>query len=88
MRRALKIIGLLAVALVLSGFGWLSHQMGGVDQAYGILRYGYPQLRTGALQVDDPAPEVELVALDGTTRFRLSERIGARPLVLVFGSYT
>jgi hypothetical protein len=42
----------------------------------------------GRLKVGDSAPEVELVALDGVTRFHLRERIGARPLVLVFGSYT
>jgi len=29
-----------------------------------------------------------LLALDGQTTFHLSDRIGQRPLVLVFGSYT
>ena len=36
----------------------------------------------------DRAPDVQLVSLDGQTKFLLSERIGKRPLVLVFGSYT
>ncbi len=62
--------------------------MGGVDQLYGLLRYGYPQLHEGELQPGDPAPDVELVSLDGQSRFRLRDRIGARPLVLIFGSYT
>jgi hypothetical protein len=31
---------------------------------------------------------VTLLALDGTSRVRLHERLGTRPLVLVFGSYT
>ena len=37
--------------------------------------------------VDDAAPDAKLVALDGST-FHLHDRIGRRPLVLVFGSYT
>ena len=36
----------------------------------------------------DTAPNVRLLALDGQTTFHLSDRIGQRPLVLVFGSYT
>lgn len=88
MRKALKVAVILVGVLLLGGFGWLSYQMGGPDQAYGLLRYGYAQQRHGELQVGDAAPEVELVALDGASRFRLSERIGAKPLVLIFGSYT
>ena len=88
MRKALKVVALLVAVVLLGGFGWLSYQMGGVDQAYGLLRYGYPQQRHGELKVGDPAPDVELVALDGSSRIRLSERIGPKPLVLIFGSYT
>ena len=36
----------------------------------------------------DDAPDASLLALDGTTRFHIRERTGARPLVIVFGSYT
>lgn len=42
----------------------------------------------GKLKVGDEAPDVELVALDGSSRFRLRERLGNKPLVLIFGSYT
>jgi len=59
-----------------------------LKQLYGFLRYGVTQRRLGKLQVGDKALDVELVALDGRSRFRLSEILGKRPLVLIFGSYT
>jgi peroxiredoxin len=46
-----------------------------------------PQWHRGDLRVGDTAPDAKLVALDGST-FHLRDRIGRRPLVLVFGSYT
>jgi hypothetical protein len=52
----------------------------------GMIRYD--QRREGRLRVGDRAPDVELVALDGTRRLRLAEFVGGKPLVLVFGSYT
>lgn len=52
----------------------------------GMIRYDKRQ--EGSLKVGDRAPDVALVALDGTSRIRISERVGPRPLVLVFGSYT
>jgi hypothetical protein len=75
-------------ALLVLGFGALSYLMGGPRDAYGFLRYALPQWRSGELKVGDPAPDVELVALDGSSRFRLHDKIGSRPLVLIFGSYT
>ena len=75
-------------ALLVMGFGALCYLMGGPRGAYGFLRYALPQWRSGELAVGDPAPDVELVALNGSSRFRLHEKIGSRPLVLVFGSYT
>jgi hypothetical protein len=48
----------------------------------------YDQRHKGSLQVGDRAPDASLAALDGRSRVRLSERWGAKPLVLVFGSYT
>ena len=74
--------------LVLLGFLSASYFMGSPKQLYGFLRYGVTQRRPGELQVGDKAPDVELVALDGRSRFRLSERLGKRPLVLIFGSYS
>ena len=53
----------------------------------GWWRYG-TQARRGTLQVGDPAPDVPLVELDGVTSRSLSEWIGDRPLIVVFGSFT
>jgi peroxiredoxin len=44
--------------------------------------------RAGTLQVGDPAPGFDLPTLDGGSRVRLSDFRGAKPVVLVFGSYT
>jgi hypothetical protein len=52
----------------------------------GMIRYD--QREEGSLRVGDRAPEVELVALDGKSRSRLTQHFGARPVVLVFGSFT
>lgn len=79
---------LLAVAvLFVAAASLASWKMGGPRNLVGFLRYG-TQRTEGNLKVGDRAPEATLVALDGSTPVRLSERIGGRPLVLVFGSYT
>ena len=59
----------------------------GPRNVIGILTYGR-QARDGDLQVGDVAPAVTLVALDGTSQLPLTNWIGTRPLVLVFGSFT
>ena len=71
-------VGLLAAFLV-----WKI----GPRNVYGLARYG-TQREEGTLVVGQKAPDVELVALDGKTRVRLSDWSRAKPLVLVFGSYT
>ncbi|MCZ6489275.1 MAG: hypothetical protein O7A06_01945 [Acidobacteria bacterium] len=86
--KILKWITVVIGTLVVLGFLSVSYFMGGPKQLYGFLRYGATQMRPGSLQVGDKAPDVELVTLDGRSRFRLSERLGKRPLVLIFGSYT
>jgi peroxiredoxin len=53
-----------------------------------MARFALPHMRLGNLKVGDRAPDVRLVALDGTTRFHLRERVSGRPLVLIFGSFT
>ncbi len=83
-RRRWIIGGLGAVALVAAA---LTAIAGSPKNWYGFLRYGLPGIHSGTLQVGDPAPDVELHALDGST-FRLRDRIGDRPLVIVFGSFT
>jgi hypothetical protein len=59
----------------------------GPRNVIGVLTYGQ-QARDGDLQVGDAAPIVDVVALDGENRRPLSDFIGMRPLVLVFGSFT
>jgi len=86
--KILKWIAAVLGKLVLFGFLSASYFMGSLKQLYGFLRYGVTQLRPGELQVGDKAPDVELVALDGRSRFHLSEILGRRPLVLIFGNYT
>ncbi len=80
---------LLGAAGVLAGlFIFLSFVAGGPKHVYGLVRYALPQMRQGELRVGDSAPDVKLIVLDGQSSFRLHERIGQRPLVLIFGSYT
>jgi hypothetical protein len=52
----------------------------------GMIRYD--QRKEGVLKPGDAAPDVALVSLDGKTPVRVAERVGGKPLVLVFGSYT
>jgi hypothetical protein len=75
-----------SLLIVLAGAG-LTYFIGSPRDVYGFLRYTVPQWHRGDLRVGDTAPDAKLVALDGST-FHLRDRIGRRPLVLVFGSYT
>jgi hypothetical protein len=52
----------------------------------GMIRYD--QRKAGKLKVGERAPDVELLAIDGKTPARLSEHLGGRPYVVVFGSFT
>lgn len=89
MRRK-KVLWAFVILLLLTGaaFGALSYMMGGPRGAYGFLRYALPQMHRGDLKAGDRAPDFEALALDGTTGVRLYDRVGSRPLVLIFGSYT
>jgi hypothetical protein len=77
-------VGLLIVAAVIG----LSVMAGSLRGAYGLVRYALPHMHRGTLRVGDDAPDASLLALDGSSRFHIRERTGARPLVIVFGSYT
>ena len=44
--------------------------------------------RAGSLAVGDAAPDFELPTVDHKSHVKLSEAYRARPVVLVFGSYT
>ena len=86
--RALKWTLIILVAILAIAFGVGCYFMGGPRDLYGFLRYALPQWHRGDLRVGDTAPDVPLYALDGQSTFRIRDRIGARPLVLIFGSYT
>jgi hypothetical protein len=75
-------VGVLAVL----AFGAMSYMMGGPDQLIGMLRYD--QREEGSLKVGDRAPDVPLIALDGSTSVRLASELGGKPTVLIFGSFT
>jgi hypothetical protein len=82
LKKILVGLGILAVLAL----GAMTYMVGGPRSLIGMLRYD--QREEGALKVGDPAPEVALLALDGKTPVKLSERLGGKPTVLVFGSFT
>ncbi len=84
--RLWKKIAIGVAALALLALGAVTYMIGGPRNLIGMLRYD--QRQEGTLKVGDRAPDVVLVALDGKTPVRLSERIGGKPSVLVFGSFT
>jgi hypothetical protein len=66
----------------------LSCTIGGPRNLYLFLRYALPNWHRGDVRIGDSAPDSQLVSLDGNSTFRLRDRIGEKPLVLIFGSYT
>jgi hypothetical protein len=80
--KKLVLVVLAAAAALALFFVWRI----GPRNVYGMLRYD--QRREGDLAIGHPAPDVSLVSLDGRTRVRLADWTGAKPLILVFGSYT
>jgi hypothetical protein len=86
LRRLWLTIGVAALLLVL--FVCLNHVAGGPRNIYGMLRYALPNWHGSGSGVGDLALDSQLVSLDGQTTFHLHDRIGQRPLVLIFGSFT
>lgn len=74
--------------LIVAAYVALGIMAGGPKGAIEMVRYALPHMHLGNLKVGDNAPDVRLVSLDGTTRFRLRQHLAGRPLVLVFGSFT
>jgi hypothetical protein len=83
--RLFKKILLIAVLLLAAVAGVIAWKIG-PRNVIGMLRYD--QRKEGSLKVGDHAPDVSLVSLDGKSPVRLSEHVGSKPLILVFGSYT
>ena len=77
-----------ALALFIVAFIGLSLMAGSPKDAYGMVRYALPHMHRGKLKVGDDAPDARLVALNGSDHFHIRERTRAKPLVLVFGSFT
>lgn len=76
------------LVLLIAAFVGLSIMAGSPRDAYGMVRYALPHMHRGNLKIGDDAPDARLVALDGNDHFHIRERTGARPLVVIFGSYT
>lgn len=75
-------------ALLVAVFVGLSLMAGSPKDALYMARYALPYMRPGNLKVGDSAPDARLFALNGKDTFHVRERTGAKPLVLVFGSFT
>jgi hypothetical protein len=88
MNRVLKWFLIVLGGLLVAAYAALSIMAGGPKDAIQMVRYALPYMHRGNLKVGDSAPDVQLVSLDGTTRFELREHLAGRPLVLVFGSFT
>ena len=85
-KRLLKRILLGVAVVVVLAVGGMTYMIGGPRNLIGMLRYD--QRQEGTLKVGDRAPDVTLVALDGKTPVRLSQELGGKPTVIVFGSFT
>jgi len=81
-------IGISLGTLVVIAFIVLSVMAGSPRDALYMVRYAFPHMHRGNLKVGDSAPDARLLALNGTDRFHIRERTGAKPLVLIFGSFT
>jgi hypothetical protein len=88
MKRFLKWAAGIFAGLVILAFVGLCVLAGSPKDAYGMVRYALPHMHRGNLKVGSDAPDARIVALDGTNRFHIRERLRDRPLVLVFGSFT
>ena len=76
------------LGLLVAAFVGLSLMAGSPKDVYGLVRYAFPHMHRGKLRAGDDAPDVKLLALDGSSHFHLRERTGEKPLVVIFGSYT
>jgi hypothetical protein len=80
MKRKILIAGGLVAGIVIAGVAYI-----GPSNLVGMLRYD--TRREGDYKVGDRAPDVALLSLDGAP-VHLEARLGSRPTVLIFGSFT
>jgi len=88
MNRILLWTGVSFAGVVVLAYVGLSILAGGPKAAIEMVRFALPYMHRGKLKLGDSAPDAQLVALDGATRFHIRERNHGRPLVLIFGSFT
>jgi hypothetical protein len=81
-------IGISVGALLVIAFIALSVMAGSPKDAVYMVRYALPHMHRGNLKVGDAAPDARVFALNGGETFHIRERTGAKPLVIVFGSFT
>ena len=81
-------IGISLGVLVVIAFIVLSKMAGSPRDALYMVRYAFPHMHRGNLKVGDSAPDARLIALNGSDHFHIHDRSAAKPLVLVFGSFT
>ncbi|MGH9443259.1 MAG: hypothetical protein ACRD16_13405 [Thermoanaerobaculia bacterium] len=81
LKRVLAVLGL-GILAVTAFAAWKI----GPRNVLGMLRYD--TRHEGSLRVGDRAPDAILRLPDGSGTTRISDHIGGKPLVLVFGSFT
>jgi len=80
-------IGISLGALVVIAYIVLSVMAGGPKDALYMIRYALPHMHRGNLKVGDSAPDARLSA-QRHGPFSHSRTHWAKPLVLIFGSFT
>jgi hypothetical protein len=72
----------------LDRFGAIMRHVPDVAMAVLPFRPMWLSARAGSLRPGDAAPDFDLPTVDHTRRVRIAEEYHARPVVLIFGSYT
>ena len=78
-RGKLTLGSLLAIAAL--AFAGLSFMAGSPRDVYGLVRYALPHMHRGKLRVGEDAPDVRLLALDGSLGRRLLGELHSRGVV-------
>src|SRR5712692_8801659 len=67
------------LGLVVLVFAGLSFMAGSPRDVYGLVRYALPHMHRGRLNPGDDAPDVRLLALDGSNHFHCGNAPGRGP---------